>query len=132
MRVISCAAMSVPAPTVEQLRSIATSLGFRMSDEDLGCYLELMRDGVAAYSMIDALPDYLPSVRYPRGAGYRPHGDENRYGAWYWKTNIQGASAGKLAGRKIGLKGNICVAGVPTSGGASILEGYVADIDAMI
>src|SRR6266852_4855902 len=131
-RVISSAAMSIPAPSVEQLREIAASLGFRMTDQDLACYLELMSDGLAAYSMIDALPDYLPSVRYPRGKGYRPAGDENRYGAWYWKTSIKGASQGKLAGGKIGLKDNVCVAGVPLSGGSSILEGYVPEIDATI
>jgi amidase len=78
-RVISSAAMSIQAPSVEQLREIAASLGFRMSDQDLACYLELMSDGLAAYSMIDALPDYLPSVRYPRGKGYRQQWDENRY-----------------------------------------------------
>src|SRR6266849_2388939 len=131
-RVISSAAMSIPAPSVEQLREIAASLGFRMTDKDLACYLELMSDGLAAYSMIDALPDYLPSVRYPRGKGYRPEGDENRHGAWYWKTSIKGASSGKLAGRKIVLKDNICVAGVPLSGGSSSLEGYVPEIDATI
>jgi len=124
--------MSIQAPSVEQLREVAASLGLRMSDKDLACYLELMSDGLAAYSMIDALPDHLPSVGYPRGKGYRPEGDENRYGAWYWKTAIKGASQGKLAGRKIVLKDNVCVAGVPMSGGSSILEGYIPEIDATI
>lgn len=124
--------MSIQAPSVESLREIAARLGFHMSDQDLACYLELMRDGVAAYSMIEALPDYLPSVRYPRGKGFRPQGNENRYGAWYWKGSIAGASQGKLAGRKVAIKDNVCVAGMPMSGGSSILEGYVPEIDATV
>lgn len=129
---ISSAAMSMETPSVEKLRAIAASLGLHMNDSDLACYLELMSDGVAAYSMIDALPDYLPGARYPRGKGYRPEGEENRYGAWYWKSRVKGASQGKLAGRKIAIKDNVCVAGLPMSGGSSILEGYVPEIDATI
>jgi hypothetical protein len=34
-------------------------------------------------------------VKYPRLPGYRPTGEENRYGAWYVKTTIAGASGGR-------------------------------------
>jgi amidase len=124
--------MSVQPPTIAQLRDIAGTLGFRMTTQDLEEYLELMAEGVAAYAMIDALPDYLPEVGYPRGKGYRPGTEENRYGAWYWKVSVKGAREGKLAGRKIALKDNVCLAGVPMSGGSSILQGYVPEIDATI
>jgi Amidase len=78
------------------------------------------------------MPDYVPAVNYPRPPGYRPEGEENKYNAWYVKTEIKGASSGKLAGKKIALKDNISLAGVPMMNGASTLEGYIPDTDATI
>jgi len=124
--------MSIKPPTLEQLRRIAKDLGFHMSDAELEVYRELMTGNLAAYNYLDSVPDYVPQVRYPRLPGYRPDAAENLYGAWYRKTSVRGASSGKLAGRKIVLKDNICLAGVPLSGGSSILEGYVPEVDATI
>jgi len=39
---------------------------------------------------------------------------------------------GKLSGKTIALKDNICLAGVPMMNGASTLEGYIPDMDATI
>src|SRR5918996_946264 len=58
--------------------------------------------------------------------------EENRYGAWYVKTTIEGAPDGKLGGKRLAIKDNVCVAGVPMMNGASTLEGYVPDVDATI
>src|SRR4029077_1806297 len=38
----------------------------------------------------------------------------------------------KLAGRRVALKDNICLAGVPMMIGADILEGYVPEVDATV
>ena len=78
------------------------------------------------------MPDHVPAVRYPRTPGYRPEGAENRYNAWYVKTTVKGTQTGKLAGKTIVLKDNVCLAGVPMMNGASTLEGYVPDVDATI
>ena len=48
------------------------------------------------------------------------------------KTEVRGAAHGPLSGKRIVLKDNICLAGVPMMNGASTLEGYVPDIDATI
>src|SRR5207237_1884210 len=69
---------------------------------------------------------------YPRTHGYRPEGPENKYNAWYYKSEVQGAASGKLRGKRIALKDNVCLAGVPMMNGASTLEGYVPDVDATI
>ena len=78
------------------------------------------------------MPDEKPAVKYPRDGGWRPSADENQLGAWYVKTSIKGKAAGKLAGRRVALKDNICLAGVPMMVGAAFLEGSVPDIDATI
>jgi hypothetical protein len=48
------------------------------------------------------------------------------------KTEVKGAASGPLEGRRIVLKDNICLAGVPMMNGASTLEGYVPDVDATL
>jgi amidase len=124
--------MAVKSPTLAQLRTVAESLGMTMSDADLASYHALMQGNVAAYEALDLMPDHVPAVKYPRTPGYRPEGEENRYNAWYVKSTIQGAPGGKLAGRTVAIKDNVCVAGVPMMNGASILEGYTPDVDATI
>jgi amidase len=124
--------MTVKRPTADQLRAIAADLGMSMSDDDLASYLGIMQANFAAYDVVAAMPDYVPTVKYPRAPGYKPEGEENKYNAWYVKTRINGASAGKLAGKTVVLKDNVCLAGVPMMNGASTLEGYTPDIDATI
>src|SRR5437016_5958118 len=103
-----------------------------LSDDDVKFFLETMSGSVAAYHAIEAMADPMPPVKYPRTPGYRPEGAENKYNAWYYKSEVQGAPAGKLRGKRIALKDNVCLAGVPMMNGASTLEGYVPDVDATI
>src|ERR1700678_1701150 len=124
--------MTVKRPNLTQLRAVAEDLGMNMSNEDLTSYLSLLEGNFAAYDLVEAMPDYLPEVKYPRTPGYRPEGEENKYNAWYVKTTIKGAPSGKLAGKTIAIKDNVCVAGVPMMNGASTLEGYTPDLDATI
>jgi amidase len=124
--------MTVKRPTPEQLRAVAEDLGMTMSDADIASYLAIMQPNFLAYDAVEALPDYVPQVKYPRTPGYRPEGEENKYNAWYVKTTVKGAPSGKLAGKTVVLKDNVCLAGVPMMNGASILEGYTPDIDATI
>src|SRR3546814_5495555 len=67
---------------------------------------------IQAYDAVDALPDFLPPVDYPRTPGYRPQPSENPLNAWYVKTEERGAPRGPLSGKKVVLKDNICLAGV--------------------
>jgi len=124
--------MTVKRPTPAQLDEVATSLGIHLSEAQLAAYHTLLQPNFDAYDVIDAMPDYLPRVSYPRTPGYRPSGEENRYGAWYVKSEVKGASTGKLAGKTVVLKDNVCLAGVPMMNGASTLEGYVPDVDATV
>lgn len=71
--------MTVKRPSLEQLRSVAEDLGMHMSDEDLKSYDALLQGNFAAYDAVDAMPDYLPAVKYPRTPGYRPEGEENKH-----------------------------------------------------
>ena len=72
-----------------------------------------MKPSIDGYNVVDQLPDNLPAVRYPRTPGSRPSPEENKHNAWYYKTRIEGAAQGKLKGKRVVVKDNVMVAGVP-------------------
>lgn len=41
-------------------------------------------------------------------------------------------STGPLAGKRIAVKDDLCVAGIPMRNGSAVLEGFVPDIDATV
>ena len=111
---------------------IAASLHMSMSEQEVAEYLDVLEGTFQAYDRVNQLPDYLPPVRYPRTPGYRPGADENPLNAWAVKSEVRGAAHGPLSGKRVVLKDNICLAGVPMMNGASTLEGYVPDVDATL
>jgi amidase len=119
-------------PSVADLRHAADALGMNPSMHYLNAVQDIVAPLCAAYAALDAVPDETPAVMYPRDGGRRPSAAENPYGGWYIKTAIKGAPGGKLAGRRVALKDNICLAGVPMMVGAQFLDGSVPDIDATI
>src|SRR3989442_9119114 len=119
-------------PTIADLRQAAQKLGMNPSDAYLNAVERIITPLANAYATLDTTPDELPAVKYPRGQFYRPSAEENPHGAWYMKTSIKGKPGGKLAGRRVALKDNVCLAGVPMTIGAQLLEGYVPEIDATV
>jgi len=124
--------MAVRPPSAEQLLEIAKHFGMRLTRDDAESFRGLMIGSIASYNRLDELAEPKLPVKYPRSGGYRPSAQENLYNAWYWKTEIRGAAAGVLAGRKVAIKDNICVAGVPLMNGSRWLEGYVPELDATV
>src|SRR3990172_3845317 len=100
-------------PTRADLRRAATRLGMSPDDAYLDAAGRVLRELSNAYAELDTMPDEMPAPRYARSGGMRPPPDENRFGAWYVKTAVKGAPTGPLAGRRVALKDNICLAGVP-------------------
>ena len=124
--------MTVRRPTAEQMRAIVQSFGMTLSEADLATFMTLMEGTFQAYDRVDAMPDNLPKIKYPRTPGYKPPSAENPLNAWYVKSEVRGASSGPLEGKRIVLKDNVCLAGVPMMNGASTLDGYTPDVDATI
>jgi amidase len=124
--------MPVSMPTPEQIRHIAAEMQLSVTDSDIASFIALMKNSIDGYNVVDQLPDNLPAVKYPRVPGHRPPPEENRHNAWYYKTTIEGAAQGKLKGKRVVVKDNVMVAGVPMMNGASTLEGYVPEVDATV
>ena len=124
--------MTIKRPALSQMRAMADRFGMRLSDAELDEFREIMEPYIQAYDRLDAAPDNLPEVRWPRAPGYRPSPAENPLNAWYYKTEVRGAPDGPLRGRRIALKDTVCLAGVPMMNGSSIMEGYTPEIDATV
>ena len=124
--------MPIKLPSKNQIKQIADGLGMDLNDDDLSSFKNIYKKQTDLYNVIDRMPDYLPTVKYPRTPGYKPVGEENKYNAWHIKTEVHGNSQGKLKGRRVVLKDNIMLAGVPMMNGASTLEGYMPEIDATV
>jgi amidase len=91
--------MTVKRPTPEQLRAVAEDLGMTMSDADIASYQRIMQPNFAAYDVVAAMPDYLPTVKYPRTPGYKPEGEENKYNAGTSRRRSRGHHPANLPAR---------------------------------
>ena len=58
--------MAVQVPTHDQLRAIGDEIGLSLGNNDAGSFIDILRPFIAAYNVIDAMPDHLPEVNYPR------------------------------------------------------------------
>jgi amidase len=124
--------MSVTRPSIAELRRIADSYGFDLSDAELED-MRVVADGtLASYARLDQMQAPMLPVKYPRDAGWAPTPEENPHNAWAWRCSVKGASSGKLKGRTIALKDNISLAGMPLRNGAAVLAGFVPNEDATV
>lgn len=124
--------MKVKKPTTEQLKVIADQFHLNTDDADIKAYQNLIEGTLGSYERLSELSEPTLPVKYPRTPGYRPYGEENKYNAWYWKSEVNGEKEGPLAGKRIVLKDNVSLAGVPMMNGSALLEGYVPNEDATI
>ena len=125
--------MPPKVPTKEVVKEMSDHFGFELSEGEVVEYQSLIEASMQAYKVLDQYDDVRLPVKYPRkDVGYRPTGDENPSNGWVWKCEIEGAQGGILQGKKIGIKDNIMVAGVPMLNGSSIMEGFVPIEDATV
>lgn len=131
-RTSEASAATVPPVTSAEIRAAATALHMHFSDADIEMYAGFMGGLLNDINLVAQMPAPTLPVKYPRGAGHRPGADDNPYNAWYWKCSIKGADHGPLKGKRIVIKDNIGVAGLPMMNGSKVLEGLVADEDATV
>ncbi len=125
--------MAPQPPSPQEWARLSDTLGFELSPDKLAEMAALAAPTLAAYSRLDELPDETLPVRYPRtDPGHRPVGEENPHNGWAWKCSIKGADGGKLAGKRVAIKDNVAVAGVPMGNGTALLENFVPNEDATV
>jgi amidase len=124
--------MPVRTPSLSELSRIAEHHHLQLTDDELRSYQQLIEALLPEYAEVERFPDPMPPVRHARTPGYRPSPEENPLNAWYWRCAIRGAPEGKLSGKRIAIKDNVCVAGVPMMNGSPLLEGYIPELDATV
>ena len=124
--------MVLSPPTKDEIKEIAKLFNLELTDEELQSISEAFKRKLKLYEALDKLPEFKPPVKYPRTVGRFPTQEENPYGALAWVVSIKGKEEGKLKGKRICVKDNIMVAGVPLLQGSKMLEGYIPDIDATV
>lgn len=125
--------MAMRLPTPEDLKNLARANHFELNEEELAAFQELIPSLFQAYEQMESIPEPREPIKYrDRDPGVRPSRQEDPFNAILRRCTLKGASSGKLAGKRFGLKNNICVAGMPMTSGSLMLEDYVADTDATI
>lgn len=124
--------MGFVAPDANTLKEVAESLKLELNEKQLGEILGYLGPFSAGYEYLEKESEPLPEISFPQREYREPGADENDLGAWYVLTSLQGNDKGPLKGKKIAIKDNIFVAGVPMMNGAAFLQGFVPDYDASV
>lgn len=125
--------MTLRLPTAEDLKRMAQMNHFELNEEELAAFQELMPGLFENFEQLEQMPEPRAPLKYrDREPGFRPSRQEDPLNAILRRCSLKGASSGKLAGKRFGLKNNICVSGMPMTCGSLLLEDYVADTDATI
>jgi amidase len=127
--------MALVPPNENDVREFARAHRLELSAAEARSLSAALTALVPALDSIDALsaePQVSVTRYHDRQAGERPSRTEDPLNAVVRRCRVRGAAAGKLAGKRIGLKDSVCVAGIPASGGSHVLQGYTPDMDATI
>ncbi len=127
--------MAIKPPADDELRELARAHQIDLTPAEVRSLGGAIAAQMRGFERIMAIaPTPQASVaRYPkREAGARADRAGDPLNAVVRRCNVAGAASGKLAGKRIGLKDSVCVAGIPASGGSHVLQGYIPDCDATI
>jgi amidase len=125
--------MRIAPPSGEDLQKLAAGHHLRLSEEELEAVSLIASSMVGALSRLDeSEPDLELEARLGRLVGERPSETEDPCNAIVRRCSVKGAPGGRLAGKRIGVKDTIGVAGVPLTCGSKLLEGFVPERDATV
>src|SRR5208337_4050553 len=127
--------MAFQVPGAEELKRIARANHIELTARELAALESMMPGQIAILERIDAIavePQDSVTRYRDRQAGVRPSPKDDPLNAIVTRCAVKGAAAGPLRGKRVGVKDSVCVAGIPASGGSSVLKGYVAERDATI
>jgi amidase len=124
--------MPVRRPAPSDLQAAAGAYHFSLTADEVQAFEAFIDATMRSYDRLDELVEPKLPVRYAREPGHRPEEKDNPLGAWAWKCSIKGPAGGPLAGKRIAVKDNIAVAGVPMINGSALMEGFTPDIDATV
>lgn len=120
-------------PSADEIRRLLEEEYIRCEGSELEDLRDLVGDMLVMFDRLDDLP--LPELELrhrQRDKGRRPTAAEDPHNAFIRRCEVKGAASGPLAGKTVGLKDNIRLAGVPMTNGSRLLQHFVPDIDATV
>lgn len=123
----------IPRPSRNRLRALAELEQMSLSDSEADEMLTLADGVLRLLDTLDDLPQPAMPLKYPvRDKGRPPTAEEDRHNAFIRFCRVEGAAKGPLVGKRVGLKDNIRLAGVPMTNGSHLLADFVPSIDAVV
>src|SRR6058998_1180413 len=122
-------------PDADEVMEYGRALGFDLTPLEARMIQERMMDTIAALEAFDEMrvEERRPPLRFTdRDPGVRPSETEDPVGAFIRRCRVKGADTGPLAGKTVGLKDHIALAGVPLTFSSHMMDGYVPDFDATV
>lgn len=120
--------MSLTPPTRGDIERIASASGLGIAETDIDTYHAATTGLLGSWDVVAALYDEVAAPRPPQRAWAEPVDDE--LGAWYVTTDLPPTGDGPLSGRRVAIKDNVSVAGVPMMNGSDTVRGFVPSRDA--
>lgn len=118
-------------PGLNEIKAAAARLGMKTSEDDLRAALAAMAPIGETYRLLDEVEDGIAAKPEARPF-VRPQPDENPNNTWTVRTSIAASTGGLLAGKRIAIKDNICVASLPMQNGGALAGDYIPEIDATV
>lgn len=115
-------------PSRTAVEKLADELQLGISDGDLDIYHAAASGLLGSWAVVDDLYEREVAPEIPARAWSEP--DDNPLGAWYVTTDLSEGGDGPLAGRRVAIKDNVAVAGVPMMNGSETVRGFVPRRDA--
>jgi amidase len=120
------------APTRADIEALARLDDVELAPNEADELLPVVVGLVSTAEVVDRIEVRLPAPRYwPREPGYRPTTAEDPLNVFITRCDVAGADEGPLSGRRVGVKDNISVAGIPTTNGSSLMS-FTPNVDAVV
>ncbi|WP_067681804.1 amidase [Nocardia miyunensis] len=117
-------------PSRRAVEDIADELRLGISAEDLDAYHSAASGLLGSWKVVDELYARDAAPRAPVRRWSEP--SDNPLGAWYVTTDLSAGVDGPLSGRRVAIKDNVAVAGIPMMNGSETVRGFVPSADATV
>jgi amidase len=124
--------MAVSRPSTTDIDAAAQHFGFHLDTDAQAEYATIAGYTLTAYDAVDEMYNRVAYQQVPQRAYRFPEPANNPLGAWYVTAEIASGVEGRLSGRRVAIKDNIAVAGIPMMNGSRALEGFIPSRDATV
>ncbi|MDA4129542.1 MAG: amidase family protein [Thaumarchaeota archaeon] len=125
--------LAAKVPNREKIIELSRREYIHLESDELNGIEDLFGQLISAANTVGILTQKMSRSKDPaRESGYKPDQKEDPYNAFIRKISIRGSGHGLLTGKKIGIKDNIAVRGIPMTNASDLSKDFVPDYDATI